>query len=287
MATTLRPRAERHVRAACAAKRSPPSFLQRNALGLVTFAIFAVLVVAMVLTGHSAYNAEQLEHGSSAVSLGTYLSEGHVWEALFENWESEFLQMGAYVLLTVFLIQKGSAESKDPEKHEAVDDDPREADLRKEVPWPVRRGRPLAAALRELAAHRLRGPLHRVTRGPRPRWRRCAQRRAPRARPADRRHVGLLQQLAVLVRVVPELAERVPRSPRHRRVQRVPPPTRITGEQARRREPLRHRLRLTAFHHHARRMTRSRVSSPTVGAPQKAMVASSSSRSSWSTRAAP
>ena len=106
----------------------------------MTFAIFAVLVVAMVLTGHSAYNAEQLEHGSSAVSLGTYLSEGHVWEALFENWESEFLQMGAYVLLTVFLIQKGSAESKDPEKHEAVDDDPHEADLRKEVPWPVRRG---------------------------------------------------------------------------------------------------------------------------------------------------
>jgi hypothetical protein len=136
MATTLRPRAERKTRP----PRSSPSFLRRNALGLVTLAIFAVLVVAMVLTGHSTYNAEQLEHGGAAVSLGTYLSEGHIWEALFENWESEFLQMGAYVLLTVFLIQKGSAESKDPEKHEAVDDDPREADLRKPVPWPVRRG---------------------------------------------------------------------------------------------------------------------------------------------------
>jgi hypothetical protein len=107
---------------------------------LVSFAIFAVLVVGMVLTGHSTYNAEQIDHGHAAVSLSTYLSEGHVWEAFFENWESEFLQMGAYVLLTVFLIQKGSAESKNPDEHEPVDEDPRDADLRKPVPWPVRRG---------------------------------------------------------------------------------------------------------------------------------------------------
>ena len=74
------------------------------------------------------------------MSLGRYLTQGHFWEAIFENWESEFLQMAAYIVLTVFLIQKGSSESKDPEKHEAVDDDPRNADLRKPVPWPVRRG---------------------------------------------------------------------------------------------------------------------------------------------------
>jgi Domain of unknown function (DUF6766) len=139
MTTTLRSRAAREVVTASRPK-SPPSFVQRNALGLVTLAIFAVLVVAMMLTGYGAYNAEQREHEGAAVSFGTYVSEGHVWEALFENWESEFLQMGAYVLLTVFLIQKGSAESKDPEKHEAVDDDPHVADLRKHVPWPVRRG---------------------------------------------------------------------------------------------------------------------------------------------------
>jgi len=45
---------------------------------------------------------------------------------VFENWESEFLQMGSYVLFTVFLFQKGSAESKDPEKEEAQDADPRQ-----------------------------------------------------------------------------------------------------------------------------------------------------------------
>jgi hypothetical protein len=137
--TTLRPRAEQ----AMAGARTPPprqSFVRRNALALASFALFVVMVVGMVHTGHRVFNDEQVDHGGAPVSLTTYLSEGHVWEALFENWESEFLQMAAYVMLTVFLIQKGSAESKDPGQHEEVDDDPRDADLRKPVPWPVRRG---------------------------------------------------------------------------------------------------------------------------------------------------
>jgi hypothetical protein len=116
------------------------SFAQRNALALTVFAIFLVLLVALVLTGHQSYNSDQVEHGETTISLTAYLGTGHFWEALFENWESEFLQMGAYIVLTVFLIQKGSSESKDPDKHEAVDDDPRDADRRRAVPWPVKRG---------------------------------------------------------------------------------------------------------------------------------------------------
>jgi hypothetical protein len=57
-----------------------------------------------------------------------------------ENWESEFLQMFAYVLLTAFLFQKGSAESKNPDQPEAVDRDPRQSREKKDAPWPVRRG---------------------------------------------------------------------------------------------------------------------------------------------------
>jgi hypothetical protein len=106
----------------------------------VCLAFFLIFVVGLMLTGQREFNAAQLEHGEATVSFAGYLREGHFWEALFENWESEFLQMAAYVVLTVFLIQKGSSESKDPDKHEAVDDDPREADKRKSVPWPVRRG---------------------------------------------------------------------------------------------------------------------------------------------------
>jgi hypothetical protein len=97
-------------------------------------------VFGMLLTGHHTFNADQLEHGESTVSLANYLTHGHFWEGLFENWESEFLQMAAYILLTVYLIQRGSSESKNPDTHEVVDDDPRDADLRKPVPWPVRRG---------------------------------------------------------------------------------------------------------------------------------------------------
>jgi hypothetical protein len=119
---------------------SKDSFWRRNALGLTCLGIFAILVLGLVLTGHRAFNADQLEHGEHTVSLAGYLTQGHFWEAIFENWESEFLQMAAYIVLTVFLIQRGSSESKDPEKYDPVDDDPRDADLRKPVPWPVRRG---------------------------------------------------------------------------------------------------------------------------------------------------
>ena len=116
------------------------SFLRRNSLSIAVFAIFAVLTLGLVLTGHDEFNADEREHGGQTVSLTTYLSEGHFWEAVFENWESEFLQMGAYVALTIFLIQKGSAESKDPDKKEPVDEDPRNADTGATVPWPVRKG---------------------------------------------------------------------------------------------------------------------------------------------------
>jgi hypothetical protein len=57
-----------------------------------------------------------------------------------ENWESEFLQMAAYVLLTVFLFQRGSSESKNPDEEADVDREPRSARDRKDAPWPVRRG---------------------------------------------------------------------------------------------------------------------------------------------------
>jgi hypothetical protein len=125
------------------ATRSHPSkrtFWRANALSLVCFAFFFVFAFLQSVTGHREFNSDQVTHAQPEIGYGDYLTDGHFWEALTENWESEFLQMAAYVVLTVFLIQKGSAESKDPEKHEAVDHDPREADKRANVPWAVRRG---------------------------------------------------------------------------------------------------------------------------------------------------
>ena len=71
-------------------------------------------------------------------SLFDYLETGHFLQTTFENWESEFLQMGMYVLLTIFLRQLGSSESKSLDKEEEVDREPNPR--RKNVPWPVKKG---------------------------------------------------------------------------------------------------------------------------------------------------
>ena len=88
----------------------------------------------------SEYNATQREHGEPLVTWSGYLSTGHPWEALFENWESEFLQMAVFVLLTTFLVQKGSPESRRRGVTELVDADPRDFADEPDVPWPVKRG---------------------------------------------------------------------------------------------------------------------------------------------------
>jgi succinate dehydrogenase hydrophobic anchor subunit len=121
-------------------KRSS-GFVRANSLSLVCFALFAIFVVGLLFTGFRENSAERQTHDQPQLTLGEYATSGAFWEALTENWESEYLQMAAYVVLTVFLIQKGSSESKDPEKRsQDVDRDPRDAGERRNVPWPVRRG---------------------------------------------------------------------------------------------------------------------------------------------------
>jgi hypothetical protein len=114
-------------------------WLRNSKLALVCFAIFAVLLVAQSLTGWRERNNDAHTHHEAAISYARYLTTGHFYETTFENWESEFLQMAAYVALTVFLLQKGSAESKKPEG-EHVDEDPAKHRNDPDAPWPVRRG---------------------------------------------------------------------------------------------------------------------------------------------------
>ncbi len=114
--------------------------LRNNSLSLVMFGLFAVFLVVMSLAGQREYNQEQTDHGEATVSYAGYVTSGHFVEAVFENWESEFLQMGAFVLLTVWLRQKGSPESKKLEGDEPVDEDPRSADLGDDAPWLARTG---------------------------------------------------------------------------------------------------------------------------------------------------
>jgi hypothetical protein len=113
--------------------------LRDNGLSIVMFGLFFVFVIAQSVMGLLDYNSTQEEHGQPPVSYVQYLGSGDFVEAIFENWESEFLQMGLYVLLTAFLFQRGSAESKDPEAQHPDDADYGE-DMDVDVPWPVRKG---------------------------------------------------------------------------------------------------------------------------------------------------
>jgi hypothetical protein len=115
--------------------------LRNNGLSITWILLFLVFLGGQAVAGHAVYNDEQRQHGEQPVAFGSYLGTGHFGEAVFENWESEFLQMGMFVILTAFLFQKGAAESKDPEKdHEEVDEDPRLHRGDPDAPGPVKRG---------------------------------------------------------------------------------------------------------------------------------------------------
>jgi hypothetical protein len=113
-------------------------FLKNNGLSLVVSAFFILTLIGQALAGWKHEQEEKRRTGEIPSSFSAYLGSPEFGEAVFENWESEFLQMGLYVILTAFLFQKGSSESKDPQKSEAVDREPNAQ--RKNAPWPVKYG---------------------------------------------------------------------------------------------------------------------------------------------------
>ncbi len=78
------------------------------------------------------------EKSGQQLNLPQYLSSGHFLKSTFENWESEFFQMALFVVLSISLFQKGSSESKDPDKVEEVNRKPNPR--RNNAPWPVKQG---------------------------------------------------------------------------------------------------------------------------------------------------
>src|SRR5687768_2457468 len=114
------------------------TFIKDNALSLVFFCLFLITLFGQAITGLEEHNQKMVEEGGKPVKMGEYISSGHFLQSTFENWESEFLQMALFVILTIFLYQKGSSESKDPESTEPVDREPNPK--RKDAPWPVKQG---------------------------------------------------------------------------------------------------------------------------------------------------
>jgi hypothetical protein len=113
-------------------------FFRNNGLSIVFFGFFIVSLIAQTISGFKEYNKEQEEKGRQQAPITEYITTGHFIEATFENWESEFLQMWLFVWLSIYLYQKGSSESKDPDQKVAADKEP--DSRKKDAPWPVKQG---------------------------------------------------------------------------------------------------------------------------------------------------
>jgi hypothetical protein len=115
-------------------------FLRGNGLSIAAFALFALSIVGHLWSGLLADNQEARAHGEAELSLREYVCSGAFIESVFENWESEFLQMAVFVVATAFLYQRGSSESKPLDTESPVDEDPAKSRHEATAPWPVRRG---------------------------------------------------------------------------------------------------------------------------------------------------
>ena len=113
--------------------------IKDNGLSLVLLLLFMGSIIGHCLTGWHFQSQQLQDHGQPPLGLLAYLKDPQFLATVFENWESEFLQMSAYVVLTAFLFQRGSAESADPDA-EAREGDRSPLKTKAYAPAPMHRG---------------------------------------------------------------------------------------------------------------------------------------------------
>jgi hypothetical protein len=91
-------------------------FLKHNGLSLVFLVLFLAAVCGQAVAGHADFNEQQVRHGDPEISLTRYVVSSDYGTAVMENWQSEYLQFTLFVLATVWLLQRGSPESKELDK---------------------------------------------------------------------------------------------------------------------------------------------------------------------------
>jgi uncharacterized protein DUF6766 len=91
-------------------------FLRDNGLTIAFGLLFVASLVGQAIAGLHAFNEEQRSQDGAEISFGRYLTSSRFASAVTENWQSEYLQFTLFILLTVWLIQRGSPESKEPGK---------------------------------------------------------------------------------------------------------------------------------------------------------------------------
>jgi hypothetical protein len=90
--------------------------LKENSLSIVFLLLFLAAITGQAIAGHADFNEEQVRHGDPEISLGRYVVSSDFGVAVMENWQSEYLQFTLFVVLTVWLLQRGSPESKELHK---------------------------------------------------------------------------------------------------------------------------------------------------------------------------
>jgi hypothetical protein len=91
-------------------------FLKENSLSIVFLLLFLGALFGQALAGHADFNDRAVSEGDPSVSLGRYVVSSDFGASVMENWQSEYLQFTLFILLTVWLLQRGSPESKELDK---------------------------------------------------------------------------------------------------------------------------------------------------------------------------
>jgi hypothetical protein len=91
-------------------------FLFENGLTLFFLTILLLALAGQSVAGLAEFNHQQIASGLQIMSYGQYLTSSDFAVDVAENWQSEFLQFFLYVFATVWLVQRGSSESKDLDK---------------------------------------------------------------------------------------------------------------------------------------------------------------------------
>ncbi|GAB2619814.1 hypothetical protein Aab01nite_33980 [Paractinoplanes abujensis] len=91
-------------------------FLRENSIGLVFGLLFVVVLVGQAYAGLAVFNSGQRASGLPDVAFWRYVTSAGFGVDVAENWQSEYLQFFLFIVLTVWLLQKGSPESKSLQK---------------------------------------------------------------------------------------------------------------------------------------------------------------------------
>jgi hypothetical protein len=90
-------------------------FLRTNGISLFFGALLLASLIGQAFAGLNQFNAEAIEHESETYGWFRYVTSSEFGGDVLENWQSEFLQFFLYVFATVWLIERGSSESKQVE----------------------------------------------------------------------------------------------------------------------------------------------------------------------------